>query len=58
LKGTSANAGSKAGESGKAGSGSGNDGMSQRFGKQLNELINLDIFYFFLFNIHFNTNFY
>jgi len=53
LKGTSANTGSKAGESGKAGSGSGNDGMSQRFGKKLSELINLDLFYFFIFNIHF-----
>ena len=35
MKGTSANTGSKAGESGKAGSGSGNDGISQRFGKYL-----------------------
>lgn len=30
LKGTSGNTGSKAGDSGKVGSGSGNDGISQR----------------------------
>lgn len=35
MKGPSANTASKAGESGKAGSGSGNDGISQRFGKYL-----------------------
>lgn len=34
-KGASANSCAKAGESGKAGSGSGNDGISQRFGKPL-----------------------
>lgn len=39
MKGTSANTGSKAGESGKAGSGSGNDGISQRFLKLVVNLI-------------------
>lgn len=34
-KGTSANTSAKAGEGGKAGSGSGNDGFSHRFGKPL-----------------------
>lgn len=40
-KGTSANTCAKAGESGKTGSGSGNDGISQRFG---NPLVNLRSF--------------
>jgi plant G-box-binding factor len=47
-KGTSANTCAKAGESGKAGSGSGNDGFSQRFGKPLKFKI---VLRFFLFNI-------
>ena len=45
LKGTSANTGSRAGDGGKAGSGSGNEGISQRFGKPL---INLRTFSGFL----------